>query len=135
MIMEIEAVVDYDEDGEVSRSSSEEDVASGTVTMKCHKCGLLCLPEVFGNTGPDGLWPKPYRDGSNGWYIVQGAEIDCYGVTIRGRGYLDTDVGELYSKMYRIHMCDSLADLPQFLASEMPEVKDLAVRKLEELRC
>jgi len=131
--MEIEAVADYDEDGEVSRSSSEEDVVSGTVTMKCHKCGLICLPEAFGNIGPNGLWPKPYRDGSNGWYVTQGAEIECYGITIRGRAYLDAEVGELYSEMYRAHMCNSLAELPQFLANELPGIQDLALRRMEEL--
>lgn len=134
MIAEIEATIDYNKDGEAEDRDSGEECISGTTTMKCAKCQLICLPEVFGNVGPAG-WPKPHRDGYNGWYIVQDTEVECYGLTIRGRAYLDTDVGEFYSEMYRLHVCDSLAELPSFLASGMPGIKDLAVKKMKELQC
>jgi len=126
---ELEVIVDYDKDGEVEDRDENLCISEGTTMMMCDRCKFICLPETFGNGTQ---WAKPHQDNINRWYIQ--TVIEASGITFRGKGYLDDKIGESYSQLYQIHTCSSLAELPQFLASEPPEIMNSALRKMEELQ-
>lgn len=132
VIAELEDAVVYDEEGNVDFMDSGDVVRINTVTIECDKCDFLCLPEAFMDDR-SANWPIPYRDYSNRWYI-KGPEINLYGIAIKeGKIYLDDKVGESYSQLFQIRYSGSLAQLPGFLASELPEVRNSALKKMEEL--
>jgi hypothetical protein len=96
----------------------------------CNKCDFAAPLPVFDEYEP---WEEVEKD-EQGNYFIPDYSLRLDEFHLKGRLYFDNGgLGELYSRLYKIHKAERIEDLPEVRLSDNTVIKNAIAKKHAEL--
>jgi hypothetical protein len=123
--------VGYRSDGSIERVDQEEIEDRVILCTVCGKCDFAAPLSVFDEEEP---WEGILED-EQGKYFIPDYSLRLDEFHLKGSLYFDNGhMGEMYSKLYRIHKAKRIEDLPKVHVLDDKVVRDAVLKKIEELK-